>query len=50
MVSPHVRDSAADAGKRITLEFDGAYREDDGCSQRLYIGQHSGGYDPFNST
>ncbi len=38
---------AADAGKRITLEFDGAYRETMVVFNGFYIGQHSGGYDPF---
>jgi beta-galactosidase len=39
---------AADAGKRITLEFDGAYRETMVVLNGFYIGQHSGGYDPFS--
>ncbi|MGA3032866.1 MAG: sugar-binding domain-containing protein, partial [Terracidiphilus sp.] len=39
--------SAADAGKRITIEFDGAYRETMVVFNGFYIGQHSGGYDPF---
>jgi beta-galactosidase len=38
---------AADAGKRISLEFDGAYRETTVVFNGFYIGQHSGGYDPF---
>ena len=38
---------AADAGKRITLEFDGAYRETMVVFNGFYIGVHSGGYDPF---
>ncbi|MGA9719806.1 MAG: glycoside hydrolase family 2 TIM barrel-domain containing protein, partial [Acidobacteriaceae bacterium] len=38
---------AADAGKRITLEFDGAYRETMVVFNGFYIGRHSGGYDPF---
>jgi beta-galactosidase len=38
---------AADAGKRITLEFDGAYRETMVVLNGFYIGVHSGGYDPF---
>jgi beta-galactosidase len=39
---------AADAGKRISLEFDGAYRETMVVLNGFYIGQHSGGYDPFS--
>ncbi|HZQ96355.1 MAG TPA: beta-galactosidase GalA [Candidatus Sulfotelmatobacter sp.] len=38
---------AEDAGKRITLEFDGAYRETMVVLNGFYIGRHSGGYDPF---
>jgi beta-galactosidase len=38
---------ASDAGKRITLEFDGAYRETMVVFNGFYIGTHSGGYDPF---
>ena len=38
---------AADAGKRISLEFDGAYRETMLVLNGFYIGRHSGGYDPF---
>ena len=38
---------AADAGKRISLEFDGAYRESMVVLNGFYIGRHSGGYDPF---
>ncbi len=37
-----------DAGKRITIEFDGAYREAMVVLNGFYIGQHSGGYDPFS--
>jgi len=37
----------SDAGKRISLEFDGAYRETTVVFNGFYIGQHSGGYDPF---
>jgi beta-galactosidase len=37
-----------DAGKRISLEFDGAYRESMVVFNGFYIGQHSGGYDPFS--
>lgn len=39
---------AEDAGKRITLEFDGAYRETMVVFNGFYIGVHSGGYDPFH--
>ena len=39
---------ATDAGKRITLEFDGAYRETMVVFNGFYIGTHSGGYDPFS--
>jgi beta-galactosidase len=38
---------AADAGKRISLEFDGAYRESMVVLNGFYIGRHSGGYDPI---
>lgn len=38
---------AEDAGKRISLEFDGAYRETLVAVNGSFIGQHSGGYDPF---
>ena len=38
---------ASDAGRRITIEFDGAYRETMVVFNGFYIGQHSGGYDPF---
>ncbi len=37
-----------DAGKRITLEFDGSYRETMVVFNGFYIGRHSGGYDPFS--
>ncbi|MGB9414875.1 MAG: beta-galactosidase GalA [Acidobacteriaceae bacterium] len=37
-----------DTGKRITLEFDGAYRETMVVFNGFYIGTHSGGYDPFS--
>ena len=40
--------SAADADKRITLEFDGSYRETMVVLNGFYIGRHSGGYDPFS--
>ena len=39
---------AQDAGKRITLEFDGSYRETMVVFNGFYIGRHSGGYDPFS--
>jgi beta-galactosidase len=38
---------AAEAGKRISLEFDGAYRETMVILNGFYIGRHSGGYDPI---
>jgi beta-galactosidase len=40
--------SEADAGKRITVEFDGSYRETMVVFNGFYIGRHSGGYDPFS--
>jgi beta-galactosidase len=40
--------SIADANKRITIEFDGAYRETMVVFNGFYIGRHSGGYDPFS--
>ena len=39
---------ATDVGKRITIEFDGAYRETMVVLNGFYIGRHSGGYDPFS--
>jgi beta-galactosidase len=39
---------AADAGKRIMIEFDGSYRETMAVFNGFYIGVHSGGYDPFS--
>ncbi len=39
---------ASDAGRRITLEFDGAYREAAVILNGFYIGRHIGGYDPFS--
>jgi beta-galactosidase len=39
---------AADAGKRITIEFDGSYRETMVVFNGFYIDRHSGGYDPFS--
>ena len=38
----------ADAGKRLTLEFDGSYRETMVVLNGFFIGNHSGGYDPFS--
>jgi beta-galactosidase len=38
---------ASDTGKRISLEFDGSYRETMVVLNGFYIGRHSGGYDPF---
>jgi beta-galactosidase len=38
---------AGDKGKRISLEFEGAYRETMVVLNGFYIGRHSGGYDPF---
>jgi len=40
--------SAADTDKRITIEFDGSYRESMVVFNGFYIGRHSGGYDPFS--
>jgi beta-galactosidase len=40
--------SASDAGKRITIEFDGSYRETMVVFNGFYLGHHSGGYDPFS--
>jgi beta-galactosidase len=40
--------SASDAGRRITIEFDGSYRETMVVFNGFYIGRHSGGYDPFS--
>jgi beta-galactosidase len=39
---------ATDAGKRITLEFDAAYREATVIFNGFYIGRHIGGYDSFS--
>ncbi len=39
---------AADANRRISLEFDGAYREATVILNGFYIGRHLGGYDPFH--
>jgi beta-galactosidase len=37
-----------DARKRISVEFDGAYRETMVVCNGFYVGRHSGGYDPFS--
>jgi len=39
---------ASAAGKRISLEFDGAYREALVVVNGFYVGRHIGGYDPFS--
>jgi beta-galactosidase len=39
---------ASDAGKRINVEFDAAYREATVIFNGFYIGRHIGGYDPFS--
>jgi beta-galactosidase len=39
---------AEDAGRRLTIEFDGAYRDAMVVFNGFYIGRHSGGYDPFS--
>ncbi len=39
---------ASDAGKRITVEFDAAYREATVIFNGFYMGRHIGGYDPFS--
>jgi beta-galactosidase len=39
---------ATDAGRRISLEFDGVYRDALVVLNGYYIGQHGGGYDPFS--
>jgi beta-galactosidase len=39
--------SKEDANKRITIEFDGSYRETMVVFNGFYITRHSGGYDPF---
>ena len=38
---------AGDKDRRISLEFDGTYRESMVVFNGFYIGSHSGGYDPF---
>jgi beta-galactosidase len=37
---------ASDAGRRLSIEFDGAYRETMVVFNGYYVGRHSGGYDP----
>ena len=37
-----------DKGRRISVEFDGAYRETMVVFNNFYVGRHSGGYDPFS--
>jgi beta-galactosidase len=37
-----------DANRRISLEFDGAYRGTMVALNGFYVGQHNGGYDPFS--
>jgi beta-galactosidase len=37
----------SDAGRRLSVELDGAYRETLVALNGFYIGRHSGGYDPF---
>jgi beta-galactosidase len=39
---------ASDVGRRISMEFDGAYRETMVVFNGFYVGRHSGGYDPFS--
>ena len=39
---------ASDAGRRISVEFDGAYRDTMVVFNGYYIGRHGGGYDPFS--
>ena len=39
---------ASDKGKRISIEFDGAYRGTMVAVNGFYVGQHAGGYDPFS--
>ena len=36
------------AGRRISIEFDGSYRETMVVFNGYYVGHHSGGYDPFS--
>ncbi len=39
---------ASDTGRRISVEFDGSYRDTMVIFNGYYIGRHSGGYDPFS--
>jgi len=39
---------ASAAGQRISIEFDGAYREALVVLNGFYVGRHIGGYDPFS--
>jgi beta-galactosidase len=39
---------AEDAGKRLSIEFDGSYRDTMVVLNGFYVGRHSGGYDPFS--
>ena len=39
---------ASDVGKRISVEFDGSYRDTMVVFNGFYIGRHGGGYDPFS--
>jgi beta-galactosidase len=39
---------ASDSGRRISVEFDGSYRETMVVFNGYYAGRHSGGYDPFS--
>src|SRR5215469_12553637 len=39
---------AADAGRTITIEFDGSYRDTMVVFNGNYVGRHTGGYDPFS--
>ena len=39
---------ASEAGRRISVEFDGVYRETMVVFNGYYVGRHSGGYDPFS--
>lgn len=38
----------SDAGRRISIEFDGSYRDTMVVFNGNYIGRHTGGYDPFS--
>jgi beta-galactosidase len=39
---------ASDAGRRISVEFDGAYRDAMVVFNGCYVGRHGGGYDSFS--